>query len=69
VCAECPWCAPSYVFVCGRIFLHHYQEYMDVAAFDTAAELVASVQSDYAEADVAQAPPPPTPRAQGLTFL
>jgi hypothetical protein len=52
-----------------RIFLHHYQEYMDVAAFDTAAELVAAVQQDYADADGAQAPPPPTPRARGLTFL
>lgn len=57
------------VAVCCRIFLHHYQEYMDVAAFDTAAELVAAVQQDYADADGAQAPPPPTPRARGLTFL
>lgn len=52
-----------------RIFLHHYQEYMDVQGFDDAAECLHSLADDYRAADAARPTPVPSIRPKGLTFL
>jgi hypothetical protein len=54
-----------------RLFLHHYEEYMERSGFEEARELVAGVAGEYAAADAApaQALPPPRLVPRGLTFL
>lgn len=52
-----------------KIFLHHYQEYMEVEGFDTAAETLHSLVEDYKAADTAQPTPVTRLRPKGLTFL
>lgn len=52
-----------------RIFLHHYQEYMDVAGFEEAADCLTSLIDDYRAADSAAAAPITRLRPRGLSFL
>jgi hypothetical protein len=54
---------------CCRIFLHHYQEYMDVQGFDDAAECLHSLADDYRAADAARPTQLPSIWPKGLTFL
>lgn len=52
-----------------RIFLHHYQEYMDVQGFDAAAECLQGLVQDYKAADSARPSTVIRLRPRGLTFL
>jgi hypothetical protein len=52
-----------------RIFLHHYQEYMDVQGFDEASECLQNVVQDYQAADSARPTTVTRLRPKGLTFL
>lgn len=51
-----------------RLFLHHYEEYMERAGFDEAAEAIAALHDDYKEADAARPAPVVRMRPRGLAF-
>jgi hypothetical protein len=52
-----------------RLFLHHYEEYMDASGFDAAAEAVASVRDAYRAADGARPAPVARLAPRGLGFV
>lgn len=55
---------------CHRFYTHHYEQYMDLADFQHAAETVTNITAQYAEANKAsQAPPITRMRPRGLSFL
>jgi hypothetical protein len=51
------------------IFLHHYEQYMELAGFDEAAEALASLVLDYSAADGAAPAPSSRLAPRGLSFL
>ena len=51
-----------------RLFLHHYEDYMERAGFDEALETIAALTSDYREADKARAEPVVRLRARGMSL-
>ncbi len=54
---------------CCRLFLHHYEEYMDRKGFEEALEVVNTLTHDYEKADNTVAPPTQRAVARGLSFL
>eukprot|EP00877_Chromochloris_zofingiensis_P001010 jgi/Chrzof1/1090/Cz01g39230.t1 len=52
-----------------RLFVHHYEEYMDPAGFTNAHECVSDIISRYREADNAVPGPITRMRPRGLSFL
>eukprot|EP00983_Pelagomonas_calceolata_P120214 1160683-Pelagomonas_calceolata.AAC.2 len=51
-------------------YTHHYEQYMDLADFQQAAEVVTNITAQYAAANSAsQAPPINRLRPHGLSFL
>ncbi|KAI8469944.1 MAG: epsilon tubulin [Monoraphidium minutum] len=52
-----------------RLFLHHYEEYMERAGFDEAAEAVAALGDDYRAAAGARPAPVSRLRPRGLGFV
>lgn len=51
-----------------RLFLHHYEEYMERAGFDEAAETIAALAESYRAADGARPPPVARLRPRGVAF-
>jgi tubulin epsilon len=52
-----------------RVYTHHYEQYMELSAFDRAAETVTGIIDAYNAVDTVQPPPVTRLRPRGLGFL
>lgn len=52
-----------------KVYTHHYEQYMELAAFDHAAETVAGIIEQYNAVDTVTPPPVTRLRPKGLGFI